>query len=324
MANLLHRIIFDEELSEGYNAAFPLHEAHENLKREQVGGAEGPAPAAPKGKNNKMEYFQRWNLYFLLFFLSVFLAVIVFRIKGVPEMILKKKRVNDMAVDISKDPTTRWRRIVELTVVFIAFVLAFNLALIAGVGVFKGLTGLFMSKNTKMSEIFWKYTDPYGQTVEIGKTYIGVLLQVCFLTFVCYIGFSKWFPDWFDNMYFQSSGKKKEDTQVQRYLFVYGLFLIAMMLFFMILLDVAVLDSNKLYMFYNIIFFLGYLILTFIIMKEFRMGNIKKLAFISILVFLMFFAYPLLLSLIKLEKSGADAFSGRFLMNMLFNFSIPT
>ncbi len=277
----------------------------------QVGG---------KIKPNKMDYFQRWNIYLFIFILAVFFAMLSMKSNAIVKGVLGNN-TNDMATDLG-DSNSRWIKIIRYTIVFISIIIAINIALILGVYIFTQLSSLIIDQSTPFKELFWKYKDPSGKMVNIGKTYIFILIMVLLVTYVCFLGFSRWYPEFFDSLYYQTNNDKKEG-QPQKYIFNYGLFLILMMVFFIILINIRMLDNNKLYMFYNIIFLLSYLILIFVTLKEFKFGNPKKLAFVVILVFLMFFVYPVLLSLIKMEKSGKDLFSSKFFGDIIFNFGIP-
>ena len=321
--SLLQRIIFDKDevpLSVGPVEAVKTPEVLEvpvAITTIQTGG---------KIKQNYMEYFQRWNLYLFIFFISVFLAIITINKTKISQKLLKNKSITDMSTDLG-DEQERWKRMVNYTIVFICIVLMYNLALMFGAYIWIHIGKMFTSNPKPALDIwetiFWKYKNPFDEVIEIGKTYMITLIMVLFVVFTCYIGFSKWFPDWFDSMYFQSTPKKKQDTQPQDYIYYYAIFLIGMMLFLVIILDIKMLGDNKMYMFYNIAFFIAYMILVLFILREYKNGKPKKLGLTAILVFLMFFTYPILLSLIKMEKKGSDIFNAKFLSNIMFHFAIP-
>lgn len=321
MANIFQRVFFDKDslphvpTETGLSEVMPLKKVEENMAEAlmpMIGG---------KVKKNRMEYFQRWNLYFFIFFLAVFVSILM--MPGVTKALLKKADVKDMSAGLDKDPQVRWKRIIHLTIVFVTFVLVFFIAFMVGVNLWQGIGSAFADKVTPFSQLFWKYKDPYGETIEIGKTLILTLAFVLFVTFVFYLGFSKWFPEYFEGVYYQSTLRRKDDKQPQKYIYNYGLFLIAMMTLFIILINVRMLSDNQLYMFYNVVFYLAFMIMSFIIIKEFKFGKHDKLAFLVILAFLAFFAYPVLISLIKMEKGGGDILNSTFLTNVFFNFGLP-
>ena len=323
MVNLFQRVFFDKDslphvpTETGFSEIMPLKKVEENMSV----ALEPIAMVGGKVRKNRMEYFQRWNLYFFIFFLAVFVAILT--MPTVTKGLLKKADVKDMSSGLDKDPKIRWKRIIHFTIVFVVFVLVYFIAFMVGVNLWQGLAGVFVDKVTPFSELFWKYKDPFGENVEIGKTLILTLAFVLFVSFVFYLGFSKWFPDYFEGLYYQSTLKKKDDKQPQRYIYNYGLFLIAMMTLFIILINVKMLGDNQLYMFYNFAFYLGFMIMAFIIIKEFRYGKHEKLAFLIILAFLAFFLYPVLISLIKMEKGGGDILNSKFVTNVIFNFGLP-
>lgn len=317
MSYIFNRMFFDKDnidLNTNIPEILPLEQAQKELY--QVGG---------KVKDNKMEYFQRWNIYFFIFFLSVFFAIMTVKDKQIVKGVFKQKTVPNMA-DVGKDDNERWVKIVRFTCVFIALIIAYHIGFFILAYFYIGFGNIFLDRKGTASsywkEIFWKYKNPFKKEIFIGKTYMVMLIMVLLVVFVCYIGFSKWFPDWFDSLYFQTTIKKKDDTQTTKYAYYYGLFLITMMLFFIMILNLNVLEDNQLYMYYNIIFAVAYLILIFYIIRQYKNGDKKKLAFITLLVFIMFFLYPILLSLIKMEKGGKDIFSGNFLKNLIFNFGL--
>jgi hypothetical protein len=324
MAGIFERLfdnksVFISDIDESIEKAIPEQVIEQAIPKsaiehtvQQIGG---------KIKPNKMDYFQRWNIYLFIFIIAVFLAILSMNSQALAESIFKKPRVKDLANDLG-DQNSRWIKMVRYTIVFITIVIAINVALIFGVYLFTEISSMAIDGATPFKALFWKYKDPYGKVITIGKTYIFILIMVLLVTYVCFLGFSRWYPEFFDSLYYQSN-KDTKQGQPQKYIFNYGLFLILMMIFFIILVNVKMLDNNKLYMFYNIIFLLSYIILTFITLKEFKFGNPKKLAFVIILAFLMFFVYPVLLSLIKMEKSGSDLFGATFLGDVIFNFGIP-
>lgn len=279
-----------------------------------------------KLKDNKMEYFQRWNLYIFIFFLSVFFAILTMKDKNLVASLLKRSKINDMANDLGNE-NLRWKRVTEFTVVFVALVFAYNLAFVFGMFIWLAIGRLFVERNEPLKaswkKIFWKYTNEWGEQVFIGKTYFLTLILVCFLTFVCYIGFSKWFKDWLNSLYFQTNQNKKQAPQTQKYIHYYALFLIIMFIFFVMLIDVKQLKDNKLYMFYNIAFFMAFLIMALSIFKDFLNGNRKKLAFVVLLLFLMFFLYPILMTMLMMETNIKSILNRNFFKKVIFDLSIP-
>lgn len=321
MANLFQRVFFDKDslphvpTETGFAEIMPLKKVEENMAAAvlpMVGG---------KVKKNRMEYFQRWNLYYFIFFLAVFVSILT--MPSVTKGLLKKAEVKDLSSGIDKNPKIRWKRIIHLTIVFCVFVLVYFIAFMVGVNLWQGFASAIVDKVTPFSELFWKYKDPFGETMEIGKTLILTLMFVLFVTFVFYLGFSKWFPEYFEGVFYQSTLRKKDDKQPQKYIYNYGLFLIAMMTLFIILINLRMLSDNQLYMFYNVIFYIAFMIMSFIIIKEFKFGKHDKLAFLVILAFLAFFLYPVLISLIKMEKGGGDILNSKFVSNVIFNFGLP-
>jgi flagellar basal body-associated protein FliL len=325
MANILHRLFFDKEPSDeptflGIHEPAPLHkvESFSPTHATQHGGA--PAGVL---KDNKMEYMKRWNIYIFMFFISVLLTIITMKDDEIIKGILKTDKIYDMSNDISQDPKKRWILIIRFTIVFICFVIAYNLALLLLLYAFNYMASGVASDVVPFRELIWRYTNQFGQDVQIGKTWIILLILITLVVFVIYVGFSKFYPSWFDNLYFQSVKKKKDDTQVQKYAYTYGLFMLAMMIFVVILLNITVVD-HKLYTYYNFIFLLSYLIMMFLILKELKFGNLPKLAYIVILVFLMFFFYPIIMSLIRQEQGASDIFTSSFLTNIIFNFGLKS
>jgi hypothetical protein len=313
MASIFQRIFLDQK-----NYEIP---PHQEIIAETIieGGNPKTAPI-----DNNLEYFQRFNLYYFIFFISVFLAIITIRIPEVEKSLTKRFKigVNDLVID-NPDSDKRWLFMIRYTIVFISFVILYNIVLVIGVYVFTNIASEFIPNNIKFSELFWSYKDVTGKQIVIGKTYLMVLILVTLVTYVHYLGFTRWFKDWFGDMYFQSTNKKKDDNQLQSYTYNYGLFLIAMMIFFMIMVNMQRMGGNKVYLTYNIIFFIGFLILSFIIIKEYKFGNPKKLAFIVIMVFMAFCLYPVLISLITTDIKSTDIFNSDFLMNLFFNFGLP-
>lgn len=265
-----------------------------------------------------MEYFKRWNLYFFIFFLSVFLAIFIMKDPELIKAIFKKTKYTNIT-DI--DPQKKWTYLMRFTIVFVCIVLALNIGFIIGTYIYLAYGSLFTNKQMTLKEIFWKYKDE-DEVINIGKTYILTMAFVLFITYILYLGYTKWFPKYFDNTYYQSTGKKPEPSQLQKYIFNYATFLICMMVFFILLLVIHHFDNNRLQLIYNIIFYLLYLIMSLLILKEVKFGQYKKIAYISILIFLMFFMYPILLDLIKLEKNAKDIFNTEFIINLIFNFGL--
>lgn len=348
MANLFNRIFLDEK-----KELFGLSDVNKNIvsggKAEaaaataaiaelplkvQVSNPIPPKGGEPKGGASKeerleydhMEYFQRWNVFLLIFLVSIFLAILTMKNKVFITKILKQKKVEDLSTLDNK-----WIKITRFTIVFIALILAYNIALIFGVYLYFGLGNMFLDDKgkipakTKFFELFWKYENEVHDQVFIGKDYAIALIIVLFIVFIAYMGFSKWYPDWLDSIYFQTIDKpnnKKDDTQPQKYIHYYAIFIILMMFFYLLVLDVGMLTNNKLYMAYNFIFLIAYMILALIIFKEYKFGHLKKLAFVAIMIALMFLLYPVLLSLIQSKKNKNDIFNSEFFKNLILQFSI--
>ena len=329
MANLFNRIF---DLSDKQNFIETKAELPIEVQAEPPLEVPRPKPKRKGGasqeerlEHDHMDYFQRWNVFLLIFLISIFLAILTMKNKIFINKILKQKKVDDLSTLDDK-----WTKIIRFTIFFIALILAYNIALIIGVYLYFGIGNMFLSDKdkipakTKFIQMFWKYENDINDEVFIGKDYAVALSVILFIVFVAYMGFSKWYPDWLDNIYFQTvdkSNKKKDDTQPEKYIYYYAIFLILMMFFYLLILDVGMLTNNKLYMAYNFIFLIGYMILALIILKEYKFGNPKKLAFIVIMIVLMFLLYPILLSLIQ-KKGKNDIFNIDFLKNLLLQFSI--
>ena len=356
MVNLLNRIFFD-----GKKELFGLSDVNKNMV---IGGSEAAeipaaAPAAPaqveaepptelpaaaalpvevsksmplkisqfvggKADNSRFPYYQRRNVMLLIFLLSVFLAIITVKDPNIVKAIFKTKTVNDLSTINDK-----WKKMIRFTILFIAFIVAYIVALLIGVYIYLNLGSMYLNDKIpimeKFSNIFWSYKNDVDEDVFIGIDYIIALVIVLFIVYIAYMGFSKWYPDWLESIYFQTIDKnngKPDDTQAHKYIYYYAILIVLMMFFYLIVFDVNLLQKSKLYMSVNIIFLLGYMILALIILKEYKFGNPKKLAFIVILIVLMFILYPIVISLLKGGNETKEMFSNNFLMDLLFHFGI--
>jgi hypothetical protein len=280
-----------------------------------------------------IEYFQRWNIYFFIFFISVFLAILTMNNKNLVKRIFKVRNIGDLSqiegcgnIDTC-DNMKRWRKIILFTLIFILLVLSYNIGFIILSIVYFYLGGKMAkipgTPSDKVANIFWRYKNQDGNDEFIGKSYFMIMLLVLFIVFISYMGFSKWYKDWFNNLYFQTTKNKKDPSQPQKYIYFYALFLITMMLFFMILLNIQLLESNGFMMYINFIFIGIYLVLTFVIIKEYEYGFKKKLGFIAILVAILFFFHPVILKLLLADSNSSELFGKDFLKSLIFNFTLP-
>jgi len=350
MANLFNRIFLDEKkeffgLSDvnknivtGGNeakAASPIEIAPQPTAAPQPTSAPQPTAAptsAPdlsifvggKADNSRFAYYQRRNVMLLIFLMSVFLAIITINNKNIVKVIFKTKTVDDLSTIDNK-----WTKMIRFTILFIVFIIAYIIALLIGVYIYFNIGSMFLNDKIpishKFSNIFWSYKNDVDEDVFVGLDYIIALIIVLFVVYIAYMGFAKWYPDWLDSIYFQSIEKKngkEDDTQPQKYIYYYAILIVLMMFFYLIVFDVNLLQKSKLYMFINIIFLLGYMIIALIILKEYKFGNPEKLAFIVILISIMFILYPIVISLLKGGGEAKDMFSTHFLMDLLFHFGI--
>lgn len=358
MANLFNRILFGDKYKEHFRGdVLAIPESHLSggtgestgggcvdmpikLEVPQVPGIlEVDAPEVPViplkiigGKprpDDHIEYFQRWNIFIVIFLVSIILAILTMKDNSLVKSIFKEKNVNniDMSTVGNGDDDKRWVKIIVFTLIFILLILAYTIGLLVLAYIYLGIGNVFMDENitvgAKFKQTFWKYKNFMGKDVFIGKSYIVFLLVVLFIVYVAYIGFSKWFPDWFDSMYFQSTDKKKDDSQPQKYIYYYALLLIVMLFFYIIMLNIDLLSTNKMYMFYNLIFLIIYMMLSVYMLKEFKIGHKKKLLWMILVILMMFLLYPILLNLLKQDVGKNDIFNSKFLKNLLFNFGLP-
>ena len=315
--------IFDNKILENeplYTGDVQLQLPPQSIPTSTKVGAKQMMSAGGKIKDTKMEYFQRWNIYFFIFFISIVLALLTLKSKRIERKLFKTtKPVTDMRKQNTK-------HIMNYTIVFICLILAYHIVLyiFAAGYLFLGKHLLKIPHSTKdlWKHVFWEYKDSFDTDITIGKNYLLILLVTLFVVFVFYIGFAKWFKGWYSSLYYESTNKKKQDTAPQSYAYFYAMFMIVMFLFMSVLLNTRLLSDNTIYMAYNIIFFIALLIMTFTILKELKNNNKKRMAFFVILVAMVFLAYPIVISLITLQNSAGDFFNADFLKNIIFNFSL--
>jgi hypothetical protein len=357
MANLFNRILFGDKYKEHFKGdVLAIPERHlgggggssgssgmdvgVEVEVDQVPGiVEVDAPEVPViplkmigGKpkpDDYIEYFQRWNIFIVIFLVSIILAILTIKDNSLVKAIFKEKKVNniDMSTVGNGDEHQRWVKIIVFTLIFILLILVYTIGLLVLAYIYLGIGSVFMNENitvgAKFKQTFWKYKNFMGKEVFIGKSYIVFLLVVLFIVYVAYIGFSKWYPDWFDSMYFQSTDKKKEESQPQKYIYYYALLIIVMLFLYIIMLDIDLLSKNKMYMFYNLIFLIIYMMLSVYMLKEYAVGKKKRLLWMILVILMMFLFYPILLNLLKQDMGKNDIFNSKFLKNLLFNFGLP-
>ena len=156
-------------------------------------------------------------------------------------------------------------------------------------------------KNLK--EMIWEYKDKDDKNVNLISYYL-LLFFVLIVMFLFYMIYTKLVKGYFNNLFYESVfNENKPDIedkpQALKYLYQYGVLIILMMLFVLLLLNYTKLSKFKILFIYNIIFIAIYVLVTLAILRYQLQKNVKKLILFIILLILLFIGYKILLVIIS-------------------------
>lgn len=153
----------------------------------------------------------------------------------------------------------------------------------------------------KVAKKVWKHIFINFDGIPIGLNFWLVFFLIVIVLSIHYLGYSTFFNGWYEDMYFQDVGKRREDTQLDGFIHYYSLTILVLFTFFMILLCLKMMiqpGETQLYGFYTMFAFLIYLCIAMYVIKQYKMGRYKRILFILILVFMVVFLYMFVIVLI--------------------------
>ena len=156
-------------------------------------------------------------------------------------------------------------------------------------------------KNLK--EMIWEYTDKDDKNVNLLSYYL-LLFFVLIVMFLFYMIYTKLVKGYFNNLFYESVFNDnnldvQDKPQPLKYLYQYGILIILMMLFVLLLLNYTKLSKFKLLFIYNIIFIAIYVLVTLAILRYQLQQNTPKLILFIILLIILFIGYKILLVIIS-------------------------
>jgi hypothetical protein len=299
------------------------------------GDGDGDGDANPVVE--KLKYGHRMGVYYMLVFGSLLIALVIFKNKGLKKVfrkaVFKRQNIEDIGEDIGNDPKMKmkmWHYVLLFLAIFVAVFIGLWLI---GAFLYILIGNITKDNSFQISKDVWKYIFINYDGIPIAMHFWLVFILVVLVLSVHYLGYAKFFSGWYDDMYFQDTGKKNEDDQLDSFIHYYALTILVMFTFFMILLcmnKMAIKNGSQLYAYYTMIMMLVYLALSVYILKQYKWGKNKKLAFIALLVFAVVFLYMFIITLIVTVTEGNGALKamfgkgkkGRLFKDMIFRWGI--
>lgn len=245
--------------------------------------------------------FKRMMILIFIFFCAFYFASVTFQSEKVLAGVLKLKGQEDDEDYNFDDPNVnfmqRWRKIIQMIVVFvflaIAYVLAIFLTIYVGLLVYIGVEGKHdkVAEHAKemMSEWFMVF-DLDGTTFNM-KTFYYIILGLVFVLMLFYMLYFIFVKGYLPKLYYQNDvNTDKSDApefyNASKFAMYYGIYIIMAILYVFILMTMFYLSGNTL-MFSCILYVIIFMMFTLLIYK-YTMEKNKKNVFV---IFLVFFIY---------------------------------
>lgn len=303
MASLLHRIFFDKNASNTYG----LQDVAPLPKHVYAGGGDDGGNEPENPVLNKIAYGHRIGVYYLLAFGSLLVTLVIFKqkvfYKLFTKLVFKRDTVDDISEYVDDDGKKKIKMWLYVLLFIGVFVVVFFVMWLVGCFLYLLIGMLARDHPFKEASAAWKHIFISYNGVSIGLNFWLMFLLLILLLAVHYLGYSMFFKGWYDDMYFQDMGKKREDTQLDSFIHYYALTLLVMFTFMMILLCMDRMafcckGVDNTYAYYTMCMLLGYMVLSVYILKEYKAARYKRLAFISLLVFAIVFLYSFVIVII--------------------------
>lgn len=248
--------------------------------------------------------FKRMMILIFIFFCAFYFASVTFQSEKVLTGVLKLRGQDEDDDFNFDDPNVnfmqRWRKIIQIIVVFIflaiAYVLAIFLTVYLGILVYVGVEGKHdkVAERAKeiMSEWFMIF-DLDGTTFNM-KTFYYIILGLVFVLMLFYMLYFIFVKGYLPKLYYQTDvNTDKTDApelyNATKFALYYGIYVIMAVLYVFILMTLFYLSGNTL-MFSCTIYVVIFMMFTLLIYK-YTMERNKKNVFI---IFLVFFIYVIL------------------------------
>jgi len=253
----------------------------------------------------KSIYFKKINTLFIVFFISLLLAIITIKRS---EYLNAAFKTTTPDLDAEDDYKTKWRHLLTYTILFIVLIILYHIVIVISLFVFLVIVryiwyhifGIKKSyqvvPNTKrfIRETFWEYRDDQGMQHGLIGYYALALCAVLGM-YVFYLLYTYLAKGYFQNMYYQVLYNPQKDVEDEpqpvKYIYQYATFTLLMMLFVLLLLNFDKLSDNRVLFIYNIMFTFVYVILTINILRTHMIQAWKPFWMLSIILFFVFKFY---------------------------------
>jgi hypothetical protein len=228
----------------------------------QIGGAASKRGGSIKPLHQAEDLYKRVFLIAFLVFVSIYCATVTFQSKDVLKGVLKLKGEKQPAdANLDNDDVNymeRWRRIAQVIIVLsllaIAYFLAMLILMTLVIWVYFYLTSEDNSPITRwtldlMSYIFWRFDlDGTDHIISYFYMLIVIIIFGCMMFFLVYHLFVK---NYLKNLGYPlavntSKTNKPEFSNPTKFAYFYGLYLILLLLFFILLFSLYHLSTNTL------------------------------------------------------------------------------
>lgn len=255
-------------------------------------------------------YFQKVILLFIILFFSVILAILCTKSTSIIGLIFKEDDEDTNFDQDEIDFKSRWKKIIKLTFIFILFIILMHIAIFIIVFLAILIKISIITDDPDASylnlaiedflQIFWEYTDPTtGQTVRL-FSYYALLFGLLIMMTIFYMIYTLLVKGYFNNIYYEKVYNPKNPdaddiSQTQKYIYRYGLYIVVMLLFIILLLNYEEFIDDKVIYIYNILFLIIYLILSVSIIRyNMQKSNLKFFIYLMLLL-LTYISYPFIL-----------------------------
>lgn len=250
-------------------------------------------------------YFRKINTLFIILFISIVITI------GVVNMFVGMI-FNDDDTNFENqesDYQIRWKRVMKLTVLFITLIILCHFIIILLILLYFvikiGVTNedpnaqIFSIAWAKVKEMVWEYKDDMNNDVGLIGYYmlLFTVLVLLFIFFIIYTLLAKGYINelMYESIYDESNPDAEDRTQPDKFIFQYGVYIVVMMLFVLLLLNYDKLRDKKIIFIYNVVFVLAYVVLTLNILRCQLNKRFSKFILYTVLFLTLFFLYPQIL-----------------------------
>jgi hypothetical protein len=259
-------------------------------------------PIAPL--RNAGSLYKRVFIIAFIFCLAVFLASVTFRSKHMIKKALKlhgEKENPDPNFDADDAPNIeRWRRAMQFIGLFviltITYFIAIVIAILVIIAVFIGLTNkdkdleIWKMAASKLSNLIWQF-EINGETHVLLYMY-GIIIAILLISMILFMVYFIFVKDYLTNLYYpmyvdmNKKNPKPEFTNTTKFACFYGLYVIIIFMFFMLLFSIYHLSNESL-----LINCIIYIVIVIMLMMLIYRYTLERSAFRVLIIWIVSFLF---------------------------------